>query len=67
MGLILTLAFLSLVSVTSGLILIYIARRRGRIFGWYMVIAAFLLILVAILLYSSGHYYYERGVVYPVN
>ena len=69
MGLILVFAFLSLVLVASGLILIYISRRKGKIYGWYMIIAAVLLTIIAILLYSSGHYYYDhdQGIVYPTT
>ncbi len=67
MALILVLAFLSLILVTSGFILVYISRHSGRMAGWYMIVAAVLLFIIAVLLYSSGHYYYERGVVYPAN
>lgn len=67
MGLILIFSFLALLLITSGLILVYISRHRGRIAGFYMIVAAIILIIAAILLYSSGHYYYERGVVYPAR
>ena len=67
MGLILVLAFLSLVLVTSGLILVYISRRKGKMYGWYMIVAAVLLTIIAILLYTTGNYYYERGIVYPTT
>ncbi len=56
MGVIMVCMFLFMVSLVTGLILVINSSGRGRLVGWYMIVAAILLLIASILLYSAGHY-----------
>ncbi len=55
-GLVLTLMFLTAVSFMCGILLVTVSKGRARIWGWYMIIAAFFMLVACILFYSAGRY-----------
>jgi len=52
-GGLLVLGFLTLLAFMCGFILVFAAKGKGRIFGYYLIVAAILMAIVALLIYSS--------------